>query len=254
MEDAPTQGTAYGATDESQPLNQERLKAIGNQLVAEGTQIGFALFQQGKNYADSVSNAPKGLSYLSTLGGMCMMVTAVLGLMWRSGTVKSLVQVYFFIFGGTILVLEMSHGMFAKPEYKAFLHEYFHFVFTLYGRGLFYIFCTSLLLAQWPFVPDVLVGLFMGFLSVIYTMVGLKSQAKLKKMSIANDEEASAMFVQHDVNKDGLLDRDEFKALLATLEIEMTEQETDAAMLSIDKQSKGSITSEEFLDFYTHSK
>ena len=51
--------------------------------------------------------------------------------------------------------------------YQEFVEEYFHFVFNFYGRALFYVFCATLLLLQWPFVPDMIVGVYMTYVAYL---------------------------------------------------------------------------------------
>ena len=57
--------------------------------------------------------------------------------------------------------LSFTIQIFTVPFHHTLRLQYFHFVFTFYGRAVFYVFCATMLLGQFPYMPDMIVGLYM---------------------------------------------------------------------------------------------
>eukprot|EP00618_Florenciella_parvula_P014764 CAMPEP_0119487632 /NCGR_PEP_ID=MMETSP1344-20130328/13656_1 /TAXON_ID=236787 /ORGANISM="Florenciella parvula, Strain CCMP2471" /LENGTH=250 /DNA_ID=CAMNT_0007522505 /DNA_START=39 /DNA_END=791 /DNA_ORIENTATION=+ len=235
----------YGST-ESTPTQFDK---IAKDLMSEGLSIGKALAEQGKGYYEEMKAAPKSLYFMSLVGGVGMFVVSAMGLVLRSGLFHSLIQIYLAIFGLVICALEMKDGYFSgHPEYKAFVAEYFHFVFTFYGRAVFYVFCATMLLGQFPYMPDMIVGLYMAFLAGMYITMGFKSSKKLKELKIQGEEEAKSVFGTY--AQDGVLDKVSFGELLSKMGFEFSEQEIDAALMMIAGETKDTISEDEFVSWH----
>lgn len=238
MEGQSETDTTYGSTGQYEKLAKD--------LMSEGQSIGKALVEQGKTYYEDMKTAPKSLYFASLVGGMGMFVVSAMGLVLRAGLFHSLIQIYLAIFGLVICALEMKEGYFTyHPEYKAFICEYFHFVFTFNGRALFYVFCATMLLGQFPYLPDFIVGLYMAFLAGLYITMGMKSKKALKALNPSGEEEATSVFSEY--AKEEEVDKEGFVELLKKYNIEITEQEVDAAVMMISGETKETITKEEFL-------
>jgi len=183
-----------------------------------------------------------------------MIAASVFGILYRSGLLRTLVQVYLGIFGVTICVVEtVDTKSLARPlaQFKAFVFKYFHFMFVLYGRALFYGFCTSLLLAQWPYAPDVLVGLWMSFVTFTYAVVGFVGSGKMKESGFPESEDGlEAAFREADVDRDDRLSPTEFEGLCKSLPMHMTLQEVEAQMLMVGTDTDGFITYDAYMKYF----
>jgi len=239
------QSDTYGSTDST----PSRFEAQMKDLMSEGLSIGKAIAEQGKGYYEEMKAAPKSLYFMSLVGGMGMFVVSAMGLVLRSGLFHSLIQIYLGIFGLVICALEMKEGYFTShPEYKAFVAEYFHFVFTFYGRALFYVFCATLLLGQFPYLPDMVVGLYMAFLAGMYLFMGFSTSKKLKELKLQGEEEAKSVFNTY--AEGGVLDKTTFGELISKQGFEFKEQEIDAAIMMIAGETKETVTEEEFIAWH----
>lgn len=235
----------YGATGETVPQYQK----VMNDLLSEGMSIGKALAEQGVGYYEEMKGAPKSLYFMSLVGGMGMFVVSAMGLVLRSGLFHSLIQIYLAIFGLVICAVEMKEGYFTShPEYKSFVGEYFHFILTFYGRAVFYVFCATLLLGQFPYMPDMIAGIYMAGLAGLYIYMGMKSAKKLKDVKLASEDEASALFAKYAA--DGSLGMEGFTELLKNRGFDFTEQEVDAAIMMIAGETQDTISEEKFLAWH----
>jgi len=243
----------YGSTDESPSgFNLEEWKTMGVEALNEGKVIGLALFSEGKEYVESLATGSTGLKYMSVLGGSAMVVSSILGAIFRSGIFHMLCQVYLAIFGAAICCMELEQGPFAKDEYKVLLKTYCHFLVTLYGRAAFYVFCATMLFMQWPFVFDLATGVYMAILSFVYIKAGHSAMKKMKALSMRDEGFYRTLFEKHDQDHDGFLNQGELQSLFGDTEnghLDVTESQ--AAMLTIDSTGEGKVSLRDFLDWYT---
>lgn len=223
------------------------LKAVENQLLA--------IWRQHQDQTNQT------LGYYSVIGGFSMVLVSVLGLVLRSGLFRSVVQVYLGIFGAVILCLEMETGYFNKhQEFKEFIKVYFHFVCTFNGRAAFYISLAVLLLAQWPFVPDLVIGSYMLFVSFRYIAAGRSSAAKLKllKGKFAGEKDAVALFDSYADQQTSLLMKTGFQHLMEAQldedESKMNSQQLSAAMMQMAGETKEEVNEAEFKQFFFPSE
>uniref|UniRef100_A0A7S2ARP6 EF-hand domain-containing protein n=1 Tax=Octactis speculum TaxID=3111310 RepID=A0A7S2ARP6_9STRA len=233
----------YGTTENP----ESGLKEVGEKLMEESHVMGLVILEQGKSQMRMITDGPKGLGYLSLIGGLAMVVCSVLGILFRTGPLKIITQVYLAIFGLAILTVELKKGPFSS--YEAFISEYFLFMYGLYGRAMFYVFCSTLLLAQWPFFPDFVCGCYLGFLAFVYVTAGLASSKKLTHE--LTEDQLEEKFKEHDTDQDGRLSTEEFTALCQDLDIEMNLKQIEAAMLMIDSTHVGTINKEDFMRHFT---
>ncbi|MEM9493691.1 MAG: EF-hand domain-containing protein [Myxococcota bacterium] len=76
-----------------------------------------------------------------------------------------------------------------------------------------------------------------------------KTEHSLTEDQIA---ELREIFGHYDDNGNGVIDRDEFRALLEALDAQLTDDEIDAGLRAVDSNGNGQIEFEEFLEWWAH--
>ena len=116
-----------------------------------------------------VVDGPFSYKIASFVAGAAMIFFGITGVFVTGGFMNTLINFYQLGFGLLTVGLESNKELLSK-EFKAFLFEYFRFMFTLVGRGCFYILAGILLTAAHPW-PNFFVGIFTlgtGFASIYY--------------------------------------------------------------------------------------
>jgi hypothetical protein len=88
-------------------------------------------------------------SAASSAAGVAMVVFGIIGVFVEGGFMNTLLNFYQLFFGALTVGLE-SHRPLLAPELKSFLFEYFGFLFTLVGRGCFYVLVGVLIVTAAP--------------------------------------------------------------------------------------------------------
>ena len=88
-----------------------------------------------------------------------------------------------------------------RPHQPVLL-EYFHFLFTLPGRSLFYLFCGLLGLSQWPFLCDAAVGAYVILVAIVHLRVGKTVRQKLEALKLRPEAEVRDLFRRFDGDRD----------------------------------------------------
>ena len=89
----------------------------------------------------NVGSAGKGLTILSALFGVVQVVVGVLLLSWSWSWSSVIIGVYLLVLGLIVVAVELK-GLSVVTQYFAFLQ-------TFWGKGLFFIFFGTLILTFW---------------------------------------------------------------------------------------------------------
>ena len=119
-----------------------------------------------------MADGPFSYKVASFLAGLAMAAFGIIGVFVSGGFMNTTLNLYQLGFGLLTLGLE-SHKQLLAPEQKAFLFEYFRFMFTLTGRGCFYVLVGVLVSSANPW-PNFFVGTFtlgVGVASLYYGSV-----------------------------------------------------------------------------------
>mmetsp|Transcript_27568 Transcript_27568/g.56556 ORF Transcript_27568/g.56556 Transcript_27568/m.56556 type:complete len:180 (+) Transcript_27568:73-612(+) len=138
-------------------------------------------------------DGPMSFRMLGVLGGSAMIIfgfCAFLGKFFSFSMLEAVLQVYTFFFGFIIVMLE-GQGMFYPAEWKNIVKKQAKFLTLLNGRGVFYVFIGTLLMAQWPDFWESLLGVYMVVLGVAMFVVGFHSKTKLDNMRTLLQDEVS---------------------------------------------------------------
>jgi hypothetical protein len=179
-----------------------------------------------------------------------MVVFGTFGVFVEGGFVNTLLNLYQVLFGLLIVGLESQKPV-LQSELKTFLFEYFRFLFTLFGRGCFYVLVGVVVMAANPWT-NFFVGAFttiVGFASLFFGFRSSQKLVALKAMLI--DEVAVRMtFSKYDTDCDQKVTWSQFSDLLAELGVNLSHQELEAAVSLIGNDMERTVTADAFCAWY----
>lgn len=144
-----------------------------------------------------------------------------------------------------------AHKPLLSTELRKFLFEYFRFLFTLVGRGAFYILVGIIVLSSQPWT-NFLVGAFTTGTGVASLYYGYQANLKLKELQGKHNDEVAARqaFVRIDTDGDGVISVGQFAVLLNELGCELGHQELEAAVAVVGDDMERSIEVDRFCEWY----
>lgn len=221
-------------------------------LTKENAQVAgnFAKdkFQELRKQA---SDGDYSMRLLALLGGAMLVIlssTEILGKILFFNVVGALLDVYTFLLGIVVIILEGSTKNPLLPKrFSETIHKYALILRYVWGRGALYFIAGTLQCAQMG-VADLLVGAFMSFVGIVYIVVGKRASEKLRqlKKSTVSEFTLRSEFHAADATGKGKLNSQGFKVLDQSLGLGLSKQEVEAAFLVMDKDNDGLITYEEF--------
>lgn len=127
------------------------------------------------------------------------------------------------------------------------------FLYLLSGRGAFYMFIGTLLMAKYPSIYDFSFGLYMGTLGFFMIVVGHHAQGKISAMKdhITDVDMLTDKFKKWDVEGTGALTGDELASLCKELGCGLDKNEIATALTCLDKNGNGVVEYGEFRAWWT---
>lgn len=188
------------------------------------------------------------LRLLALLGGLAMMAVAILGFVGDILTLNwfaALFEVYVFVLGVIIVVLESGQrfSMFARVE--SGLYKNALFLKYIWGRGIIYFVAGSIQISLRDLV-NVVIGLYVCGIAILYIVVGRRAANKLKtlRMSACTPQQVQESFAKADEEGQGSLTLAQFQELVGFLGLDLNRRETEAAFMQIDRSQTGRLTYE----------
>jgi len=174
----------------------------------------------------------------------------ILNVFVEGGIVNTLFNFYQLGFGIVTLGLE-SHKPIINSDFKSFLFEYFRFMFTLVGRGCFYLLVGILITCTKPWT-NYFVGMYTMATGVAALVYGYKANSKLAQLKFKFDDEVDARqkFKSYDTDEDNCITFVQFATLLEELKIDLSHNELEAAISLISNDMKRTIHVDSFCEWY----
>mmetsp|Transcript_27233 Transcript_27233/g.42796 ORF Transcript_27233/g.42796 Transcript_27233/m.42796 type:complete len:202 (+) Transcript_27233:243-848(+) len=162
-------------------------------------------------------------------------------------------HLYVSFFGIIVVVLEAKGALFTQ-ERKDKIIYYFRAMAYVWGRGVFFIFCCSVMFSIGGLLCWI-GGAYMAALGIFMIVTGSKSSKHLGSLKgeIRNDKHAAKLFHKYDADHSGALDTREFAKLAKDLGHELTHPLLESTIMQLDADRSGTIDMKEFMDWY-HSK
>lgn len=197
---------------------------------------------------------PTSIRFLAFCGGIVMAFNSgfsIIGSILTLSPINALLKCYLVIFGVTIAAIE-AKSFLCPSFFRIAITKYAHFLDYLSGRGYFYIFIGSFLLVRWPAIIDFFIGAYMATLGFICIIVGKTASKKLNGMrsKLIDEKAVKNAFQGHDLDANGTLDSSELNTLCIELGSTLTKTELDLALQILDKDRNGTISYEEFLNWW----
>lgn len=197
------------------------------------------------------SDGDYSIRLLALLGGIVLIglsATEFLGKILTLHLVAALIEVYTFLLGVVVLILEGKGQIPFFPDHLATtIQKYAMILRYVWGRGALYFVAGTLQLSQLGLF-DLIGGGFMTFVGVVYIVVGTKARAKLRELKDSTIPESTlkARFHQATSKNTDKLDMPSFKTLVLTLGLHLNRRETETAFLIVDQDDDGLISYSEF--------
>jgi hypothetical protein len=203
-----------------------------------------------KSYKGYVYDGPFSFRIACLIAGTVMCLFGIIGIFLEGGFMNTLINFYQLGFGLLTIGLESSKP-FLDPKLKMFLFEYFRFLFTLEGRGMFYILVGLLIMSAAPWT-NFFVGLFTigtGAASLYYSH---RAKQKLTAMKYVVSDEVAARqtFARYDKSGNQRITITEFSGLLEELNMALDRHELEAAVAIIGHDMDRTITCDDFIEWY----
>jgi len=225
-----------------------------NAAVAASSAGTFAK-DQAAELTQLASNGDFSIRILALLGAIAMVVVSVIGFLGKILTlhfVSALIEVYVFALAIVIIILESAGKIPLPRSFETNVHKYALFLKFVWGRGILYFIGGSLQVSQ-ANILDLVVGLFMCFVGILYMIVGRSTSKKLEalKKGKYSDSTLRAEFREADVDAKGALTMAQFKNLIHSLGLDLNRREVEAAFLQLDPDSNGLVTVDQFLAWWS---
>mmetsp|Transcript_31465 Transcript_31465/g.46090 ORF Transcript_31465/g.46090 Transcript_31465/m.46090 type:complete len:261 (-) Transcript_31465:397-1179(-) len=242
------QEPSYGT--EPQSLQQK-----GQEILdSKAAQWGKWELERLKALAKDHSGESYSVKTLSFAAGVAMVASGVTGFIEQISSfslMHAMVEIYVTAFGIVALVVDANEVL-CPPRRRQAIFFYAQFLGTLWGKGLYFLFCGTLMVAQWSGM-ELAVGLYVAVLGGYMLWSGHKTQKKLTnlKAQLENEDVLKKKFKEFDKDRSGSLDDDELVQLCKSLGSDLTKAELESAILLMDRDHSGKIELQEFLYWWT---
>jgi hypothetical protein len=194
--------------------------------------------QQAGEFRRNLAEGSLSLRLIALLGGVAMMVVSGLGIIGDVFTFRwfpIIFQLYAMAFGCLMLVLESgSHQLscFQRLGLETGLFKQAKFLRYVWGRGLIYFIAGTLLISLGDLV-DIIVGLYVSFVGLIFLLVGYSAEKKLSELrrTAVSTSDLQEKFALADADGKGALNLDQFKVLINSLGFDLTKREAESTFV-----------------------
>jgi len=205
---------------------------------------------------ENLDEGSLSLRILALIGGLAMTVVSALGFLadvFMLKWISAVFQIYTFIFGIIMLILESSRQLSCFRRLETSLFKNALFLKYVWGRGIIYFFFGTIMISLRDWL-DVVTGLYVCAVGVIFTLVGRSAAAKLsdarrKSVPVAALQE---QFAIADVDGKGSLTVDQFRVLIENLGMDLTRREVESAFSQIDDGANNRVQYETFVRWWTN--
>ena len=255
-EKTPLKGKGNGVLDQAKTVGA----GLGFSNLAREAMTNENLEQVSKVAAErveeirtSLMNGTTPVRVLALIGGVAVAFfagTGILGALFSFQWDSVIIEIYTFFFGLTMVILE-SQFVNLPENFMEKLYKYCLFLKFIWGRGVLYLITGNLQMAQGG-ILNLIVGLYVMFVGILYIFVGRSAAKKLSDMkhSIFSEAALQAKFKNADKDKSGAISMEEFHELVKGLDLDMTKREIEGIFFHLDTNDDGKLTYEEFSSWW----
>lgn len=220
----------------------------------EGVEAGKGFVTN--KYAQMKAMAEEGEYSWRVLGffaGVLMILNGVFGALsslFGLSLFGLLINLFIAIFGTICGLLEYQDKALTK-KYLRTIEREMHFLYLPMGRGIFYVFCGTLLVTKGG-LWSAMCGLCIVCIGVLVFYSNRQAFASLVELRANqfDDAKIQELFNTYDANGDGALAPADLASLCSDLGSPLDYNTLESALLILDVDSNGKITYSEFIGWY----
>ena len=211
---------------------------------------------ESRRLAKWVYENPTSLRALSFLCGFLLLVSSVYSLVMDlfSGQFSAFLISFWLIVLSLLLILSEAKIQALQSYVVGYVERYFQLLRYVSGRGYFMMFLGLLAMSlitkgEWQNSLDLGVGVLCVLVGMVQVVQGLISTSRSNAMraKMGSEEVVRERFKLADVNANGSLDVEELGSLCMSLGSQMSSQQLECVLRSLDGDKNGSVDVEEFL-------
>ena len=217
-------------------LSQFAQSTFTKQNIEAATNFTKEKASELKQQAQDGDHSLRFLGIVAGLGcivvGFFELVTRIM----RFDLVGALIDFYIIVLGFIVLLLEGKNSL-LPTKFVDNINKYALFLKFLWGRGALYFVIGTIQLYQFGLL-NVISGVYMCVVGVVFFLVGKRTAAKLRKLRqyMYTEQTMREQFREADVENDGL-DVGQFRTLCFNLGLDLTQRECEAAFGRIKSKS-----------------
>lgn len=208
-----------------------------------------------KSWTRWLTEGPPGYGIVILICGLLTSVGAGKNFFKSGNAFEYLIHAYLVLYGIIIMMLEISVCILVVYKgFRRWIETYARFLGQIWGRGIFYIYVSTLLV----FLDDLfsqIVGGILGIMGILALLIWFATYWKmrgLRRMVMRNNREKDpakirATFAQYDADKSGFIDRTELFQLSDALGYPLEGNQLQSAMDMLDADRNGKIDIDEFM-------
>lgn len=195
----------------------------------------------------NAERGPHALQTLSFFAGMVLVFGSIVDFQWAIEGAEAvppeffMVVTYTWIFGVFIMALEGRAVLLNIASLHSMVSNYFKILRFLWGRGLFLAFVGSLEYSLGTSI-SIYIGIAIMALGGIMFLFGMIYKVILNRKldKIPQEDELQSKFNFFDADKDGFINREEFRDLIISMKLdEFEEIDFDVEFVGVDLDSDG---------------
>jgi len=185
-------------------------------------------------------------------GSLIVVVSALSAFGHIFAPFKLVLDLYLLAFGTLMCLIELQDRVFTQ-QYLNVLRREALIIFRPNGRACFYFFVGVLLVSVSDLMSaSFLVGCFTAAVGAIVYVASRSAMTQARALRDASLSETviKSKFQAADRNRDGLLDTSELAILISALGCDLSRNELEAALFTLDKDGDDRVSYEEFIEWY----
>lgn len=198
---------------------------------------------------------PSPIKLMVFLGGTAMILSCIFDFqaVGFHSVGFTVINFYAWCFGIFIAALEGKILWLDFPNLHRVISNYVKILRFMWGRGFFYMFVGSLMACLDGAFAGNICGMYMMSVGLLAFVFGIFFQIKLGQLlrHTSKEERIGDLFATYDLDKDGYLNREQFRDFTLNLKIVNLDQsiDFDAEFMHIDSDSDELITYDELKDW-----
>ncbi|GMH96970.1 hypothetical protein TrVE_jg4540 [Triparma verrucosa] len=230
------------------------------EMLRKGLTVGKVIARtESRRLLKWVANSPTSLRALSFLAGLLVLFGSTFSFIFDlfSGQFSAFL-ISFWLMGFSIMIILTEAKVKAFESFAApFLRAYFQILGTVEGRGHWLVFVGMLAASlitkgEWQNALNFGFGVFAMLIGVASVINGKIAKQKLSnfKDKLHGEVNIRVAFQEADVNRNGSLDVEELGVLCQKLGSQMSQNQLEASLRTLDTDNSGGIDYNEFLVWF----